>query len=58
MDVNEVGAELEKLEVDMVLVVTTSAAEEGLMSVLVKLEEYGVVPVLVITDPYEFEDPP
>lgn len=32
--------------------------EEWLMSVLVKLEEYGVVPVAVITDPYDPLFPP
>lgn len=40
-----------------VLVVEVPAADEGLMSVLVKIEEYGVVPILVITDPYVLEPP-
>lgn len=49
--------QLDEIEVEMVLVVHVLVAEERLMSVLVRLEEYGVVPVLVITDPYVFEDP-
>ncbi|OTA89553.1 hypothetical protein M434DRAFT_14484 [Hypoxylon sp. CO27-5] len=53
---DKVRVEVEKLVIVIVLVVSVMVAEERLMSVLVRLEEYGVVPVLVITDPYVFED--